>query len=387
MSAASPSADVQPFKIHVDDALLTDLHARIARARWPEQIGPDWQYGTPVGYLKSLCEYWRTGFDWRAQEARLNAFDQFGTEMEGERLHFIHQRSPEPDAKPLLLSHGWPGSITEFMKVIGPLTDPRAHGGDPKDAFHVVAPSIPGYGFSAAPREPGFDARGVARRFAALMARLGYGSYFAQGGDWGSAISTWIAVDDAAHCKAIHLNLVFVARPRDDDAMAGVSEDELKRWQGRGAYMAEETGYQSIQSTKPQTLGYGLNDSPVGLASWIVEKFHGWTQHGGNHELVVTRDEILTNITVYWATQSITSSTRLYYENRHAGNKYPARIDTPTCVALFPGELALPPRRWVERQYNLVHWREQARGGHFAALEAPELLVADVRLAFRPLRW
>ena len=378
---------IHDFRIHVPDGVLDDLRARLRNARWPEQVGADWQYGTPLAYLRELCGYWADGFDWRAQEAKLNAFAQFTTAIEGESLHFIHQRSPEPGARPLLLSHGWPGSITEFMHVIGPLTNPRAYGGDPADAFHVVAPSIPGYGFSQPPREPGFDARGVARRFAALMARLGYDRYFAQGGDWGSAISTWIGVDDATHCAAIHLNLVFVARPREGDPMEGVSEAEMQRAQARGAYMAEETGYQAIQSTKPQTLGYGLNDSPVGLASWIVEKFHGWTQHDGDHEQAVARDDILTNITVYWATQTITSSTRLYYENRHSGNKYPQRIETPTCVALFPGELALPPRRWVEKQYNLVHWREQARGGHFAALESPALLVDDVRTAFRPLRW
>ena len=380
------SADIVPFTAHISDALLTDLNERLAKTRWPEQVGADWRYGTPVTYLQALCAYWADGFDWRAQEAKLNAFDQFSTLIEGERLHFIHQRSPEPGARPLLLSHGWPGSVTEFLKVIEPLTNPRAHGGDPADAFHVVAPSIPGYGFSDAPREPGFDARAVARRFATLMARLGYERYFAQGGDWGSAISTWIGADDAAHCAAIHLNLVFVARPKEEP-MAGVSQAELDRANQRAAYMAEETGYQSIQSTKPQTLGYGLNDSPAGLASWIVEKFHGWTAHNGDHELAVSRDELLTNITLYWATQSITSSVRLYYENRHAGNRYPERIETPTCVAIFPGELAIPPRRWVERQYNLVHWTEYPRGGHFAALEVPELLVPEIRAAFRQFRW
>ena len=379
------SADIVPFTAHISDALLTDLNERLAKTRWPEQVGADWRYGTPVTYLQALCAYWADGFDWRAQEAKLNAFDQFSTLIEGERLHFIHQRSSEPGARPLLLSHGWPGSVTEFLKVIEPLTNPRAHGGDPADAFHVVAPSIPGYGFSDAPREPGFDARAVARRFATLMARLGYERYFAQGGDWGSAISTWIGADDAAHCAAIHLNLVFVARPKEEP-MAGVSQAELDRANQRAAYMAEETGYQSIQSTKPQTLGYGLNDSPAGLASWIVEKFHGWTAHNGDHELAVSRDELLTNITLYWATQSITSSVRLYYENRHAGNRYPERIETPTCVAIFPGELAIPPRRWVERQYNLVHWTEHPRGGHFAALEVPELLVPEIRAAFRPFR-
>ena len=232
------SADIVPFTANISDALLTDLKERLAKTRWPEQVGADWRYGTPVTYLQALCAYWANGFDWRAQEAKLNAFEQFATLIEGERLHFIHQRSPEPGARPLLLSHGWPGSVTEFLKVIDPLTNPRAYGGDAADAFHVVAPSIPGYGFSDAPREPGFDARAVARRFAALMARLGYERYFAQGGDWGSAISTWIAADDAAHCAAIHLNLVFVARPKEEP-MAGVSQAELDRVNQRAAYMAD----------------------------------------------------------------------------------------------------------------------------------------------------
>ena len=376
----------EPFSVHVSDVVLDDLKARLRMARWPDQVGADWVYGTPLSYLRTLCDYWRDGFDWRTQEAKLNAFTQFTMPIEDEQLHYIHQRSPEGNAVPLLLSHGWPGSIAEFMKVIAPLTDPRAHGGDPNDAFHVIAPSIPGYGFSQAPREPGFDARACARRFAALMARLGYARYFAQGGDWGSAISTWLAADHAPHVTGIHLNLVFVARPRDADPMAGVSAAEMERSKDRAARLAEGTGYQAIQSTKPQTLGYGLNDSPVGLAAWIAEKFHGWTQHDGNPETAVTRDELLTNITIYWATMSITSSARLYYENRHAGNRYPQRIEVPTAVALFPGELALPPRKWVERQYNLVHWREMAKGGHFAALEAPELLVDDIRAAFRALR-
>lgn len=380
------SDTIHEFTVHVGDDVLADLRARLAQTRWPDQVGADWAYGTPVAYLQSLCAYWRDGFDWRAQEAALNAFDHFTTSIDGERLHFIHQRSPEPDARPLLLSHGWPGSISEFMKIIGPLTDPRAHGGDPRDAFHVVAPSIPGYGFSQAPRAPGFDARAAARRFAALMARLGYARYFAQGGDWGSAITSWLAADAAAHVAGIHLNLVFARRPREGDPREGVPDTEWTRFEARVAALSHEWGYQGIQSTKPQTLAYALNDSPAGLAGWIVEKFHGWTQHGGDHEAVLSRDEMLTDITLYWATQSICSSMRLYYENRQVGNRLPPRIDVPTAVAVFPGELALPPRRWVERQFQLVHWREMPRGGHFAALEAPELLVGDVREAFRALR-
>lgn len=373
-----------PFEIKVPDDVLEDLKARLRAARFPEQVGEDWVYGTPVGYLRSLCDYWANRYDWRTHEAALNGFDQFTTRIAGERLHFIHQRSPEPAAQPLLITHGWPGSISEFAKIIGPLTNPRAHGGDPADAFHVVAPSMPGYGFSEAPRQPGCGAKQVAQRFAELMAGLGYERYFAQGGDWGSAVSTWIAVEDAAHVAAIHLNLVFARQPKD--GAGGATDAELARMKERAGHMREGVGYQAIQGTKPQTLGYALNDSPAGLAGWIGEKFHGWTHHDGDHEKAVSRDELLTNVTIYWVTQTATSAARLYYENGHVGDRYPERIETPTCVAMFPGELALPPRAWVEAQYNVVHWQEQARGGHFAALEAPELLVADIRNAFRRLR-
>jgi epoxide hydrolase len=379
------SDPMQPFQIAVPQADIDDLHSRLASARWPDQVGDDWQYGTPVAYLRSLTDYWRLHYDWRTHEAALNAFDQFTAPIGGRRLHFVHQRSTHAHARPLLLCHGWPGSFAEFRHVIGPLTQPERHGGDAADAFHVICPSIPGYAFSEAPREPGFDPQACAACFAKLMDALGYDRYFAQGGDWGSAIVSWLAALEPSRVAGIHLNLVFVAPPDSGDAMAGVSEAEAERMAVRRAFMRNETGYQQIQSTKPQTLGYALNDSPLGLAAWIVEKFHGWTDNDGIPESAVARDDLLTNISLYWFTGTITSSMRLYYENRHSGRSLPSpdRVDVPTAVACFPVELYQPPRAWVRRHYNVVRWTEFPEGGHFAALEQPAALVGDLRAAWR----
>jgi pimeloyl-ACP methyl ester carboxylesterase len=389
-----------PFQIHIGDAEIDDLRRRLEATRWPDQVGDDWIYGTPVDYLRELCQYWAHEFDWRAAEQQLNSFDQFmvdldqsdrqhpSSRLDPSSLHVIHQRSSHRDAQPLLITHGWPGSVTEFVKIIEPLTQPERHGGEPADAFHVICPSIPGYGFSPAPSRPGFHARACAALFSTLMAKLGYSRYFAQGGDWGSAVTTWLAVLDPDHVASIHLNLVFSGPPTDGDAMAGVTDAEARRLSERRERMRNEVGYQHIQGSKPQTLGYSLNDSPAGLAAWIVEKFHGWTQHEGDLESAVSRDEMLTNISVYWFTGTATSAARLYYENRRYGDApaAPQRVDVATSVSMFPGELYLPPRVWVERQYNLVNWFEPTRGGHFAALEAPDELVADIRSAFRTLR-
>ena len=385
---------MEPFTIDVEEDAIVDLRQRLEQTRWPDQIGEPWGYGTDIAYLKPLCAYWRSGFDWRAAEASLNRFDQFMTSVEVasgvQRVHFIHQRSTHTHAAPLLITHGWPGSISEFAKVIGPLTQPERFGGDAADAFHVVAPSIPGYGFSPAPTQPGFQPRACADLFMRLMDQLGYDGWFAQGGDVGAAVTTWLGEVAAPVVKGIHLNLVF-ARPPKNDPTANVTPEELQRVEALRAAMKDEVGYQHIQGTKPQTLGYGLNDSPAGLAGWITEKFHRWTQHDGDLESAVSRDELLTNISIYWFTQSITSSVRMYFESRHYSQHddsrpFPQRVEVPTAVATFPGELAQPPRAWVENQFNLVHWSTPPRGGHFAALEAPELLVEDIREAFRPLR-
>lgn len=380
---------IDPFTIHVDDAALEDLKTRLRLTRWPDEIGSDWQYGTDRAWLKSLIDYWQHDFDWRTHEAALNALDHFTTGVDSRSVHFIHQRSSNEGALPLIMTHGWPGSIAEFTKIIPMLTEPQDFGGDAADAFHVVSPSIPGYGFSDAPTGPGFDQKHVAAGNVEIMRRLGYDKYGAAGGDWGSAISSWTAVLDPVHVCGLHLTLVFAGFPKHKkDPFEGVTQAERERVEARRAYMAEGTGYQAIQGTKPQTLGYGLHDSPVGLAAWISEKFHAWTHHEGDLERAISKDELLTNIMIYWTEGRITSSMRLYYESAHSANNMfeGGKIATPTGCAMFPGELYQPPRAWAEELYNVQHWTEQPRGGHFAALEVPELLAADLRTFFRPYR-
>lgn len=379
---------MKPFRIDVPQATLDDLKRRLAATRWPDQLdGADWEYGTELGYLQELCAYWRDRFDWRAQERSLNANDQFRTPIDGVDLHFIHQRSKAPGAFPLVITHGWPGSIAEFMKIIGPLTDPAAHGGRAEDAFHVVCPSIPGYGFSGIPRERGWDVKRVAQAVARLMAELGYARYGAQGGDWGSAVTAWLGALDEAHVAGIHMNMVAVEPPPGaNNAMSGLTKEEVQGLLEREKFGKREVGYRQIQSTKPQTLGYGLNDSPSGLAAWIVEKFRTWSDCGGDVESVFTREELLTNVMIYWVTQTITSSTRLYYETRVTKAFRPQKVKVPTACAIFPRELYCPPRAWVERVYNIQRWTPMAAGGHFAAMERPAELVEDIRAFFRPLR-
>jgi epoxide hydrolase len=385
---AADDAAIAPFAIHVADADLADLKARLARARFPDEIpGSDWGYGTSRAYLESLVHYWRDTFDWRAQERALNRFEQFTTTIDGLTIHFIHRRSKEPNALPLLITHGWPGSIVEFTKVIDPLTDPVGHGGRAGDAFDVVAPSLPGFGFSDKPRERGFDPSRIAALEAALMARLGYTRYGVQGGDWGSIVGTRVALNDAAHVAGLHLNMCRTGPPpgaNPTDGLTAAERDRLKRVE---AWQNEETGYQRIQGTKPQTLGYALNDSPVGLAAWIVEKFRSWCDCDGNPENVFTKDELLTNITVYWFTETATSSARIYYETQHAAPPAAGvRIDAPTACADFPKEPIWSPRKWMEARYNITRWTEMPRGGHFAAFEQPGLYVDDVRAFFHDLR-
>ncbi|MCY4076591.1 MAG: epoxide hydrolase [Acidobacteria bacterium] len=397
--AAAPAAgqeegttEIRPFEISVPDAVLADLRVRLAATRFPDQVGDPWVYGTDIAYLRQLVDYWRDDYDWRAQERRLNALDHYKTRIDGLDIHFIHQRSPEPDALPIVITHGWPGSVVEFLEVIGPLTDPVAHGGDAADAFHVVAPSMPGYGFSDKPRVPGTGPEQIADINAQLMARLGYERYGAQGGDWGAAVSTWLAAKYSEQVAGLHLNMAFAGPPADsDDPTGGATPEELARMQARQAELADGFAYTAIQGTKPQTLGYGLNDSPAGLAGWIVEKFQSWCDCSGNPETIFTKDQLLTNIMLYWVTGTATSAARLYYESSRqaaAGLIFmpEGRIEVPTGVALFPEELILPPRAWVERQFNLTHWTEMPRGGHFAAFEQPELFVEDLRTFYRDLR-
>jgi epoxide hydrolase len=384
---AAGTAAVVPFSIRVPDAVLIDLKERLARARFPAEItGTGWTQGADLAYMKELVAYWRDRFDWREQERRLNRFEQFTTNIDGVDIHFIHRRSSEPNALPLIISHGWPGSFAEFAKIIEPLTDPAAHGGRREDAFSVVIPSIPGYGFSEKPTEPGYHPRRIAELYAKLMARLGYSRYGAQGGDFGSTITRALAVQDGSHMLGLHLNFCTGGAPSPEAAAALPAAERQKVQSRLFAASTEEQGYSTMHGTRPQTLGYALDDSPVGLAAWIVEKMRAWCDCDGDIENRFTRDEILTNVMLYWVTQTGTSSFRLYYEARHAPPADPGRIEVPTACAIFPKEVIYAPRVWLEPRMNLVRWTEMPRGGHFPALEQPELLVDDVRAFFRTVR-
>lgn len=374
--------------IDVPEEQLLDLRSRLRATRWPDAL-PDsgWGYGTERRYLQELCRSWADEFDWRSAEVRLNAWPHHRTVVDGEQLHYVHAPSPHPGALPLLLTHGWPGSVVEFLGVLGPLTDPPAYGGDPADAFSVVAPSIPGYGWSGPTRQRGWDVRRVAGALATLMAELGYTRYGAQGGDWGGIASAHLGVLDAEHLVGLHLNMANAPRPRGFDD-AALSADEQRDLAEMREFRLRETGYQAIQGTKPQTLAYALNDSPAGLAGWIVEKFRAWSDCNGDVESAISREDLLTNLTVYWVTGTAGSSARLYYETFSAAEPVmpTARVEVPTAVARFPREIYRPPRAWVEEAFDLRRWTVMPRGGHFAALEQPELLVDDIRTFFRDLR-
>lgn len=375
------AAALVPFRIDVPQAVLDDLKQRLERARWPDPSpGYGWKQGTELTYLQSLAETWRDRFDWRKQEALLNGFPQFTAEVDGLRLHFIHARSPHPAARPVLLLHGWPGNVFEFYKLIPRLTEPERFGGQARDALHVIAPSLPGYGFSAAPREPGGSPRQFGRWMHALMAeRLGYRSYFVQGGDWGSVIASWLALDRPDAVVKLHLNMMGL-RPALGPGAPPLGADESAYLDHAKRLRSEELAYQAIQGTKPQTLGYGLHDSPVGLAGWLVEKYRSWTDCAGELERALTREEILTLITIYWVTGSITSSLRLYFEFRASKDALGPgeRIIVPVGFADFPREILRVPRPFAERAYNIRHWTSMPKGGHFAALEQPELLARDL---------
>lgn len=378
----------EPFTVNVPEEVLTDLRTRLERVRWPGEI-PDsgWDYGTNLAYMKELVEYWRTRYDWRAQERQINRWQHFRVTIEGQGLHFIHQRGKGPQPFPLIITHGWPGSFYEFMEIIGPLTDPVAYGGDPADAFDLVIPSLPGYGFSDPPQERGVNISRIADWFAVLMSDvLGYTRYGAQGGDWGAMVTSRLGFAYPQQVVGIHLNMVGIApHPENRKNLSTAEQAWLKEMD---AWRQEETGYQGIQGTKPQTLAYGLNDSPVGVCAWIVEKFRTWSDCGGDLERTYTKDQLLTNVMLYWITQTINSSTRLYYEERHNPWRLgrDEKITVPTGVAVFPKELARPPREWAERSYNIQRWTQMPAGGHFAAMEKPQLLIEDIRAFFRTLR-
>jgi pimeloyl-ACP methyl ester carboxylesterase len=378
------SRQIVPFRIDVPESQLDDLRRRLAATRWPErEVVDDWSQGIPLAYVQEVCRYWGSSYDWRAREARLNGFDQFRTEIDGLGIHFIHARSPHADALPLVITHGWPGSVVEFLKVIPALTDPEAHGGSAQDAFHVVAPSLPGYGFSDKPREPGWNVERIARAWAELMARLGYSRYVAQGGDWGSVVTSSIGQQDTAHCAGIHLNMP-IAVP-DPETMNDLSEREQSTLAGLAHYDEWDSGYSKQQSTRPQTLGYGLVDSPAGQAAWILEKFWSWTDCNGHPENAVGRNELLDNVMLYWINGNAASSARLYWESFRKTNLDPVAVATG--CSIFPKEIIRTSRRWAEKRFtNLVYWNELDQGGHFAALEQPEAFVAELRACFRKMR-
>jgi pimeloyl-ACP methyl ester carboxylesterase len=378
----------QPFTIAIPDEVLADLRERLARTRLPGEVADSgWQYGTNLAYLKELIDYWRTRYNWRAHEREMNRFAQFKVDIDGCRVHFIHEPGRGPNPKPLLLVHGWPGSVYEFQRIIPMLTDPAAHGGDPRDSFTIIAPSLPGYGFSDDPGR-GMNVQRMARVFHELMTgALGYARFGAQGGDWGAAIVSGLGYDFPADLIGIHLNLVAVAMPADRRGKE-LDDAEKRHLAQQEEWRREEMGYRWLHATKPQTLAYALNDSPAGLAAWIVEKFRTWSDCGGDVERRFSKDQLLTNVTIYWATQTINSSMRLYYEQQHNPFR-PApgrRIEVPAGAALFPAEIGRPPRAWAEHLYNIKRWTEMPTGGHFAAMEEPAALAAELRAFFRDLR-
>ncbi len=374
---------IQPFTVAIPEAALVDMRQRLAAARWPRvEVVADWSQGVPTAALRTLCDYWHDRYDWRRCEAALNAVPQFTTEIDGVGIHFLHVRSSEPAALPIVLTHGWPGSVIEFLDVIGPLTDPAAHGAAGTQAFHVVVPSLPGYGFSDAPPVAGWGVEKIADAWITLMRRLGYTRFVAQGGDWGAAVTTAIAMARPPECAGIHLNMPLVF-PQESD-FADLTPSEQASVARMKYYQDRHSGYAKLQGTRPQTIGYALADSPIGQAAWIYEKFQAWTDNDGMPESALSVDAMLDAITLYWLTNSAASSARLYWESAEAFKAQ--TIDLPVGASIFPAEIFRPSRRWAERNYlNLIHWNEPPRGGHFAAFEQPGLFVDELRACFAQL--
>ncbi|HEY1568358.1 MAG TPA: epoxide hydrolase [Solirubrobacteraceae bacterium] len=382
---------VQPFRIEIPDAELDDLRERLRRTRWPEPATADgWTQGVPLDYLRDLCRYWAHGYDWRAAEARLNVVPQFRAEIDGLGIHFLHLRSPEPRATPLVMTHGWPGSVVEFLDVIGPLTDPAAHGGDPADAFDVVCPAPPGYGFSDKPAHAGWGVQRIARAWCELMARLGYERFGAQGSDWGTSIST--SIGQQAPERVIGLHLTPPLAPPDPATLNDLTPAESAALDALARSDRLDSGYSREHATRPQTIGYALVDSPVALCAWIVEKLWSWTDHDGDLDTVLRRDQVLDNVMHYWLPRAGASSARLYWESMAQVNEWISgevtdTVAVPVGCSVFPRELQRPSRRWAERRFtDIRYWGEPERGGHFAAFEQPESFVAEVRAAFRAIR-
>lgn len=372
---------IRDFKIDIAKSALDDLNIRLRHVRWPDpEPVDDWSQGIPLDYVKTVADYWRSEYRWRDCQERLNQYSHHLTEIDGVDIHFMHIRSPEADARPLIMTHGWPGSIIEFMQVIGPLTDPVAHGGEAKDAFHLVIPSLPGYGFSGKPTVTGWGAEKIAMAWDELMLRLGYDRYFAQGGDWGALVTNAIGLQNLGHCAAIHVNLVVVGPP-PPEMMADLTAQEQASLAHFGQYHSEGAGYAEIQRTKPQTLGYGLADSPAGQMAWILEKFQGWTGGGATPDDSFDADQLLDNVMIYWLNNAGASSARLYRESFGKPNLDPIML--PAGCTIFPHEIMAPSRRWAETRFkNLQYWGEATDGGHFAAMQVPEIFVKEVRDCF-----
>ena len=381
-------SQIEEFRIDIPQATLDDLRRRLERTRWPEaETVTDWNQGVPLAYAKELRDYWLNDYDWRTREAYFNRFPQFTTKIEDLDLHFIHRPSPNPDAMPLLITHGWPGSVVEFHKIIEPLADPTNHGGDAADAYHVVCPSLPGYGFSDKPTATGWGVGKIADVWDTLMEHIGYQRYFAQGGDWGAAVTTAIAMQNKGRCAGIHVNMPS-AGPTPE-ARENPTDRDQQAFKGGRYYQEWGAGYSKQQSTRPQTLGYGLVDSPMGQATWVIEKFLEWTDCNGHPENAISREELIDNVMFYWLTASGAASARLYWEsfNRAFGPGEPNAVQLPTGCSIFPKEIVPTPRSWAEQRYaNIVYWNELDRGGHFAAFEQPELFTAELRNCFRLMR-
>ncbi len=375
--------DVRPFRIEIPQSVIDDLRDRLRRTRWPEpETVDDWSQGTPLAYARELCRSWMEDYDWPAAQARLNQFPQFITAIDGLDIHFIHVRSPHPDATPLVMTHGWPGSVVEFHKVIAPLTDPASHGGSPEDAFHVVCPTLPGFGFSGKPARAGWNVDRIADGWDQLMARLGYPRYGAQGGDWGSRVTSALGRRHSGNLIGVHLNFVAFRRP---DITADLTDRERASLAALDELLARGIGYAQIQSTRPQSIGYGLVDSPAALAAWITEKYWAWSDSDGDPASVFSREEMLDNIMMYWLPAAGASSARLYWESYAPRNLDP--VLAPAACSIFPREIFRPSRRWVQPQFpDLRYWNEPDKGGHFAAFEQPEIFVREVRAGFRAFR-
>jgi len=386
--------EIRPFRVHVSESVLSDLHKRILATRWPDrETVSDLSQGVMLARIKSLVQYWGTGYSWKKAEAKLNAWPQFITKIDGLDIHFLHIRSKNPKALPIIITHGWPGSVFELLKIIGPLTDPVKYGGRAEDAFDVVIPSMPGYGFSGRPTATGWDADRMARAWDTLMKRLGYTRYVSQGGDWGSVVADKMAIQKPEGLLAIHVNMPATIPPdiakalnNGDPAPTGLSEKEKAAFESMTNLYQKGAAYAAMMVTRPQTLGYGLSDSPAGLAAFFYDKFTDWTYSGHDAEKALTRDEMLDDITLYWVTHTETSSARLYWEN-NANNFNAVDISIPAAITVFPGEIYQAPRSWAERSYhNLIYFNEVNKGGHFASWEQPQLFAEELRAAFRPVR-